>query len=242
MTRLARDGRRAVRAGLGAALLLAAAVEPAAAAVPTAAAVRGEVARTNQQAGRAQPLVVEVQVRDETGASAASGRMVLGGAAGPTRLELALADGSHEVHERRAGRYEATRDGQPLGRAMPLLPPLGLLQARNEADVAAALALLGGDPERVDLGMAGGADCWVLGGRDPGPFDANGRPSYWLDQDGRRPVRIDERGGVRFRFGPPARHEPAIFLPAWIEVEAPGWPRWRIEVVRVTSGNLASAP
>lgn len=220
----------------------AAGVAPARAAIPTAAAVRAEIARKNQQAGRAQPLVVEVVVRDETGAAAASGRMLLGGAAGPTRLELVLADGRREVHERRAGRYEATRDGEPVARAMPLLPPFGLLQARSEADVAAALALIGGDPDRVDLGMAGGADCWVLGGRDPGPFDANGRPSYWFDQDGRRPVRIDERGGVRFRFGPPARHEPAIFLPAWIDVEAPGWPRRRIEVVRVTSGNLASAP
>lgn len=235
MTQLAR------RAALAAALAVAIAA-PAEAAIPSAAAVRGEIARTNQQAGRGQPLGVEVLVRDETGATAASGRMLLGGAAGPTRLELALADGRREVHERNAGRYEATRDGQPLERAMPLLPPFALLQARSEADVAAALATLGGDPETVDLGMAGGADCWVLGGRDPGPFDANARPSYWFDQDARRPVRIDERGGVRFRFGPPARHEPAIFLPAWVEVEAPGWPRWRIEVVRVTTGNPASAP
>jgi hypothetical protein len=90
--------------------------------------------------------------------------------------------------------------------------------------------------------MAGGADCWVLGGRDPGAFDANTRPSYWLDQDARRPVRIDEAGGVRFHFGPPAKHPPAIFFPAWYVVEAPGWPRWRVEIRSLVTGDTAASP
>lgn len=240
MTPIGRASRIVTHAALAGWLALAAA--PAGAAIPTAKAVRSEIARTNQQAGRAQSLVVDVIVRNEAGETAASGRAVLGGAGGAQRLELALADGRREVHERIPGGYAATRDGERLPRAIPLLAPFALLQARSEAEVATALESLGGDFERVDLGMAGGADCWVLGGRDPGSFDANGRPSYWFDQDGRRPVRIDERGGVHFRFGPPARHEPAIFLPAWYEVEAPGWPRWRVEVVGVTAGNAASTP
>lgn len=214
---------------------------PAGAVVPAAEAVRREIARTNVQAGRGQPLVLEVVVVGESEEPAASGRAILDPAA-PARLQLTLADGRREYHERGPGGYTVTRDDVRVERGIPLLPPFALLQARSEAEVAAALAALGGEPERVDLGMAGGADCWVLGGRDPGPFDHNGRPSYWFDQDGRRPVRIDDAGGVRFRFGPPAKHEPAIFFPAFYTVEAPGWPRWRVEVRSVTAGNPASAP
>lgn len=223
------------------AVLVAVAAAPQARAViPSAAAVRREIARTNQQAGRTQRLAVDVVVRDEAGEAAASGRAILD-PAGVARLELTLADGRREEHERVGGGYLATRDGARLERALPLLAPMALLQARSEADVAAALASLGGDPDRVDLGMTDGSDCWVLGGRNPGPFDAAGLPSYWLDQDARRPVRIDEREGVRFRFGPPARHPPALFFPAWYDVEAPGWPRWRVQVVGVTTGNPAPA-
>jgi len=221
------------------AALLAAA--PAGAVVPSAEAVRREIARTNVQAGRSQPLVLDVVVSGEAGEPTASGRAVLD-PNGPARLQLTLADGRREFHERNAGRYTATRDGARVERPMPLLPPVALLQARTESDVAGAIASLGGEPERVDLGMSGGGDCWVLGGRDPGPFENNGRPSYWFDQDARRPVRIDEAGGVRFRFGPPAKHPPAIFFPAWYTVEAPGWPRWRVEVRSVTTGNASTAP
>jgi hypothetical protein len=214
---------------------------PAGAVVPSALAVRSEVARTNAQAGRSQRLVLDVAVVDEAGATAATGRAVLEPGR-PARLDLALADGRRELHERSASGYRVIREGAPVERALPLLPPLDLLQARTEAEVAAALEALGGQPERVDLGMAGGADCWVLGGRDSGPFDQNGRPSYWLDQDARRPVRIDQGDGTRFRFGPPARHLPAVFFPAWYLVEAPGWPRWRVEVRSVAAGTAPAAP
>jgi hypothetical protein len=226
--------------GLAALLAALLAAAPAAAVIPAPEAVRREIARTNVQAGRSQPLVVEVAVVGEAGEQAGSGRAVLE-PGGPARLHLTLADGRREFHERTLAGYSATRDDVRIERALPLLPPVALLQARSEAEVAAVIASLGGEPERVDLGMAGGADCWVLGGRDPGPFDANTRPSYWFDQDGRRPIRIDEAAGVRFRFGPPAKHPPAIFFPAWYTVEAPGWPRWRIEVRSVTAGSAARA-
>jgi hypothetical protein len=224
----------------GAVLAALAIATPAGAVIPSAEAVRSEIARTNVQAGRSQPLVLELSVVNESGEPAASGRAVLD-PGGPARLHLTLADGRREFHERTITGYVATRDDVRLDRALPLLAPVALLQARSEAEVAAALAALGGEPERVDLGMAGGADCWVLGGRDPGPFETNRRPSYWFDQDARRPVRIDEAAGVRFHFGPPAKHPPAIFFPAWYTVEAPGWPRWRVEVRSVTTGNVAAS-
>ncbi len=159
---------------LGVLAVLVAAPGPAAAVIPSAESVRREIARTNRQAGRSQPLVLEVAVIGEAGEPVASGRAILDPAR-PSRLQLTLADGRHELHERSGERYTVTRDGVPVERAMPLLPPFALLQAGSEAEVAAALVALGGEPERVDLGMEGNADCWVLGGRDPGPFDHNGR-------------------------------------------------------------------
>jgi hypothetical protein len=243
-----RAGRRAAgipgfASGAALATVLALAAAPRAEAViPSAAAVQREIARINVQAGRSQPLVLELAVRDESGQPWASARALLDPAA-PARLHVTRVDGQHELHERTAdGRYSASREGVRIERPLPLLPPVALLQAREARGVAAALAGVGGDPERVDLGMADGTDCWVLGGRDPGPFDASRRPSYWLDQDGRRPVRIDEAGGVRFRFGPPARYGGAIFFPAWYTIEAPGWPSWRVEVRAVTTAGTASAP
>jgi hypothetical protein len=235
-----RAARRA-SAGAAAAALLLVASWPAAGVIPSAERVRREIARTNVQAGRSQPLVLELVVLGEDGVAAGSGRAVLD-PAGNARLQLELSDGRREFHERTPAGYSATRDGAPVERARPLLAPFGLLQARSEAGVAAALASLGGDPERADLGMSGGADCWVLGGRDPGPFDANGRPSYWFDQDARRPVRIDAAAGVRFRFGPSAKHAPAIFFPAWYGVEAPGWPRVRVEIRSVVAGGSDAPP
>lgn len=244
MTQARRASQRVTRAVAAALLCIAAlatSAAPAAAVVPSALAVRSEVARTNAQAGRSQRLVLDVAVVDEAGETAATGRAVLEPGR-PARLDLTLVDGRRELHERGAGGYRVTRDGVPVERPLPLLPPVDLLQARTEAEVAAALGALGGQPERVDLGMAGGADCWVLGGRDPGPFDQNGRPSYWFDQDARRPVRIDQGDGVRFRFGPPAKHPPAVFFPAWVLVEAPGWPRWRVDVRSVTAGTAPASP
>lgn len=220
-------------------LLGASAAPPAGAVVPSAEAVRREIARTNAQAGRTQRLALDVTVIDEAGQTAASGRAVLE-PDGTARLDLTLADGRRERHERGPGGYVATRERVRVERPLPLLPPFGLLQAGSEAAVAAALSAIGGEPEQVDLGMAGGGDCWVLGGRDPGPFDQNGRPSYWFDQDARRPVRIDAADGVRFRFGPPAKHPPGVFLPAWYLVEAPGWPRWRVDVQSASGGGPAA--
>ena len=204
----------------------------ASAAIPSAAKVRAEMGRANPQAGRAQPLALDVVLTDESGASAATGRPLLE-PTGRARLELTFADGRRELHERSPAGYLVTRDGVRVERALPLLPPAQLLQAPTEAEVAAALQLLGGEPERVDLGISGGQDCWVLGGRDPGPFDANRRPSYWFALEARRPVRIDEGDEARFRLGAPVKHESGVFLPAWIVVEAPGRPPWRIDVQRV---------
>jgi hypothetical protein len=210
------------------------------AAIPAAERVRAAVANANSQAGRTRPLWLEVAVSDDAGGIAATGRLALE-PRGSARLELRLADGRSEVHERDPAGYRVTRDGSRVERALPLLPPNQLLQARTGDEVAAALEAIGGDPDRVDLGLDQDADCWVLGGRDPGPFAASDRPSLWFDLAGRRPVRIDAGAGTRYRFGPPARHETGFF-PAWIEVEAPGFPIWRVQIQSITGAPGVETP
>jgi hypothetical protein len=221
--------------------VLALSLAPSArAAIPSAEKVRQAVAAANTQAGRARPLWLDVVLTDPSGGVGASGRAALvpGGVA---RLELALADGRVEIHERDPAGYHVTRDGVPVEHTLPLLPPAQLLQAGSEAEVSAALAAIGGDPEQVDLGADGGSDCWVLGGRDAGPFAQSGRPSFWFDMKSRRPARIDEGVRARFRFGPSARYESGFF-PSWMEVEAPGWPIWRMQIQAVTATPGRSPP
>jgi hypothetical protein len=214
---------------LAAGIALAAAAAPAA--IPSAAKVRGAVAADNASAGRAQPLGVEVALVNQAGQVAATGHATLD-PGGTARLELRLADGGSEVHERTPLSYKVTRNGAAVEHTLRLLPPAQLLQARSEEFVSAGLVALGADPDQVDLGMDGSSDCWVLGGRDPGPFEASNRPSLWVDIDSHRPVRIDDGHGTHYRFGPPAGSG-GIRFPAWIDIDAPGWPHWRMDVQQV---------
>lgn len=236
---IARAGARVPRLvaiGLALALLPA---ERALAVIPSAPKVRAEMARGNVQAGRTQSLALDVLLVGDSGGAIASGQARLE-PNGLARLELTLSDGRREVHERSPAGYFATRDGVRIDRVLPLLPPTQLLQAPTDAEVAAALLGIGGDPERVELGISDGADCWVLGGRDPGPFDANRRPSYWFDLEARRPVRIDDAHGARFRLGPAVGRDGGIAFPAWIRVQAPGWPSRRLDIQRVAPARPAA--
>jgi hypothetical protein len=103
------------------------------------------------------------------------------------------------------------------GVAGPGSHTIALLQAASAQAVADALRTIGGDPKIVDLGMEGAHDCWVLGGRDMGSFDANTRVSLWVDQESQQPVRIDDGSGPQYRFGSPKKGE-TIRFPAWPEL------------------------
>jgi hypothetical protein len=149
----------------------------------------------------------------------------------PARLELTLADGTIEIHERSATDYRVTRAGTRVERALPLLPPLEVLQAGTATAVVDALRRAGVDPARVDLGMSGRHDCWVIGGRDPGDFDANTRPSVWVDQESQQPVRIDDANGAQYRMSDVSAKD-GIRFPSQIDVRAPGWPLQRIQVAK----------
>jgi hypothetical protein len=202
---------------------------PAAAWIPEPERAWASLAQGNAQSARARPIDFAVALVDATGAVVATGRL-RAEPGGHALLELALADGGGtEVHERSGSEYRVTRNGQRTDKAPRLLPPLGLLQAGRPADVADALRAVAGDPARVDLGMEGRYDCWVLGGRDPGDFQMNGRPSIWVDQETQQPVRIDDAAGVRYRLLDLAPKD-GVRFPSRIEIQADGWPIWRIDV------------
>ncbi|RIL07585.1 MAG: hypothetical protein DCC71_02320 [Proteobacteria bacterium] len=69
----------------------------------------------------------------------------------------------------------------------------------------------------------------MIGGRDPGDFDANTRPSVWVDQESQQPVRIDDANGVQYRMSDVSPKD-GVRFPSQIDVRAPGWPLQRIQV------------
>jgi hypothetical protein len=219
--------------GLLAALL--AGPEPAGAWVPEPERAWSTIAQANTAGGRAQILVLDVALVDAKGQVTATGRAHFD-PRGSARLELVLDDGTRDVHDRDGADYRETRGGQLVAKPLRLLPPLALLQAATPAAVADALRAIGGDPARVDLGPEGVHDCWVLGGRDLGAFASNARPSLWIDQDDAQPVRIDDGDRAHYLLGPMTARD-GIRLPSWIDVHAPGWPAWRLEVRGATPAS-----
>jgi hypothetical protein len=208
------------------ALLLAA--PPARAWIPEPERAWGAIAQTNAASGRGRSLDLAVALVGADGAVAATGRLRLE-PDGRSRLDLELGGNASETHERAGLEYRVTRNGQRADKAPRLLPPLALLQETSAMGVADALRAIGGNPAQVDLGIEGKHDCWVLGGRDPGPFEASNRPSLWVDQEAQQPVRIDDASGTQYRLGDPVSRD-GVRFPSRIEVSAPGWPIWRIEI------------
>ena len=231
-----RAGVRVSRHGsIGAALAIAislAAARPAGAWIPAPESAWGFVASSNSNAGRTGALKLDVALVGADGAVAATGtaRLEPGGVA---KLGLTYGDGTVEVHERTPTDYVVTRGGSRVSQPLRLIPPVALLQAASGLAVADTLRAIGGDPALVDLGMEGAHDCWVLGGRDTGPFDSNTRVSLWVDQESQQPVRIDDGAGTQYRLGSPAAKE-GIRFPAWIDVRAAGFPSWRLDVRSVS--------
>jgi hypothetical protein len=196
--------------------------------VPAPETAWGIIAQGNSSASRTRALKLDIALVGADGAVAATGTVRVE-PNGQARLGITWADGTVEMHERTATDYQATRAGARVDEPLRLLPPFALLQASTGLTVAEALRTIGGNPNLVDLGMEGTHDCWVLGGREMGSFDANTHRSLWVDQESQQPVRIDDGAGTQYRFGDPKKGE-AIRFPAWIEVRAESGPSYRIDV------------
>ena len=228
---------RRVLALLVGGLLLAAAVH---AAIPSPEKIAGAIAEANDLAGRAKPLLLEVELRISGGGASAVGEIATH-PTGLARLELRSPQGFVERHLLLGDEYRASRDGELLTSPHPFLPPVFLLQATSGAALAAALSSFGVAGEEVVLGRLEDYDCYVFGGRRvPSPAETETLlPSLWIDMESYEPVRIVRADGTEYRLGP-IRAFDGIRLPSWIEVQTPAL-RARLEILQASRADAPAA-
>jgi hypothetical protein len=65
-------------------------------------------------------------------------------------------------------------------------------------------------------------------------------PSLWVELGSFEVVAIDRADGVRYRFGPAGNFE-GVRIPRWVEIDAPGQPRTRLEIQRVAKASAPAA-
>ena len=212
----------------------------AGAVIPTAPKIAEAVAEANQMSSRAEPLLIDVVLRIGSGEPAARGQLATH-PTGLARLELRSEADFVERHLLQGDEYRASRDGRLLEKFHPFLPPVFLLQASSGAALAAALESFGVSEQEVVLGRMGDHDCYVFGGRLPGPPDAERLlPSLWVDVESYDALRIVRADGVEYRLGPVSVFD-GIRLPRWIEILAPNGFQARLEVMRATPANAPAA-
>ena len=190
--------------------------------VPSSTRILGAVASASRNAGRAQSLLLSIEIARPDGPSLRG--ELASHAGGATRLEIRHAGGAVERHLRRGRAYAASRDRARIGRPRRLAPPFYLLQASSSATLREALASLGVATDEVELGHLEAHDCFVFGGRDRN----DPRPSVWVDVETLELVRIDPALGEEIRFGP-AKAFGELVVPGWIELRSGG-----AEPVRLT--------
>jgi len=229
------------RVGWAAALLAGALLGAVAhAAIPAASKIAEAVAEANQMSARAEPLLIDVALRIGDGEPAAEGKLATH-PTGLARLELRSKAGFVERHLLQGDEYRASRNGVLLPDPHPFLPPVFLLQAISGAALAAALESFGVAEQEVVLGRMGDHDCYVLGGRLPGPPDEERLlPSFWVDVESFDALRIVRADGVEYRLGPVSVYD-GIRLPRWIDIHTPGPFRARLEFLRVAPANAPAA-
>jgi hypothetical protein len=136
--------------------------------IPRAERVIEAAAQRNLQAGRAQPLQVELVLRIEDSTPLGTGVLVTH-PAGLARLELKSQGGAVERHILQGSEHFAMRDGVRVSEPRSFLPPLFLLQAGTDQDLRAGLERLGADPEAIRLAPCGEGDCFVVGNPSAAP-------------------------------------------------------------------------
>ncbi len=197
--------------------------------IPNASRIANAVAERNVAAGRQVPVALDVELRIGDREAAAATGVLESDPSGFARLELRSATGFVERHLRRGRQLAAARDGAAVPEPRPFLPPWYLLQAPSAGQLQGWLVELGAAPAEIALGYQGDADCFVLGGRDPGASERTGRPSLWVEEASLEPVRLD-LPGVSYRFGPPARFG-ELQVPSSVEIRVAGAPPARLRVL-----------
>jgi hypothetical protein len=212
----------------------------AAAATPSAPKIAEAVAEANQMSARVEPLLIDVALRIAAGEPAARGQLATH-PTGLARLELRSDANFVERHLLQGDDYRASRDGRLLEKFHPFLPPVFLLQATSGAALAAALESFGVSEQEVVLGRMGDHDCYVFGGRLPGPpYAERLLPSLWVDIESYDPLRIVRADGVEYRLGPVSVYD-GIRLPRWIDIVTPDQFRARLDVLHAAPANAPAA-
>ncbi|MDH3519332.1 MAG: hypothetical protein OEM49_02665 [Myxococcales bacterium] len=212
----------------------------AAAAIPSAPKISEAVASTNRMSARAEPLLIDIALRIGPGEPVALGKLATH-PTGLARLELHSVAGFVERHLLQGDEYIASRDGVMLDAPHPFLPPVFLLQATSGAALAAALTSFGVSAQEVVLGRVDDHDCYVFGGRLPGPPAAERLlPSLWVDAESFDPLRIVRADGVEYRLGPIGVYD-GIRLPRWIEIRTQDRLGARLELLRAAPASAPAA-
>ncbi|MCG8591943.1 MAG: hypothetical protein MJE66_21825 [Proteobacteria bacterium] len=236
--------------------------------VPRAERVAAAVAESNVASGRAQPLLLEVQlVTREGGDPVGSGELVVH-PTGLARLELRGAQQLVERHLLQGSEHSASRNGRELAEPRAFLPPLFLLQSDSALTLRAALSAYDVDADAIRLAPCGERDCYVLGGlrappprlhhpqdeelppapevKDPRerptpiPPDAKPALALWIDTRSYQVVGIDASDGVKIRFGPLTQFG-TLRVPRWLRIEEPGRGPVRFLVERAAPVNAPAA-
>jgi hypothetical protein len=195
--------------------------------VPAPKKLTDAAARANFSHGRTGGLRLEVALFTELPTPElepiATGQLITDPTRSAARLDLVGRNGVRERHLWTGAGARTWRDGARLADARALLPPLYLLQFRYGRSLRTALQSLGVDLERADLARSDVHDCFVVGGRNPGPAPEGfaRHASVWLDSYSYEIVRIDLASGSRFRFGPVVDFGDRR-LPSWVALEEEG--------------------
>ena len=237
---------------------------PALAFIPRAERVVKAVGDTNRASGRSRALQLELRMRIGDREPVASGELVTP-PTGLARLELRGAGELVERHLLQGAEHRASRNGRMLDDAWAFLPPLFLLQASSAVTLRAALASFGIEHHAIGLAPCGDSTCYVLGDPDRVPpvaeTDLTGaaagsaaeplfletredssilHPTIWVDSESFEVRRIDSADGVRVFLGPPAAFG-KLRVPGWLQIQQPGRPPVRFEVVEAAVVNAPAA-
>jgi len=210
--------------------------------IPPPPKVAQAVAEANRVARRSKPLLLKVTLTIGEGQPVAANGTLASHPTGLARLELKSNRGFVERHLLQGTAYTASRDGQLIAEPRTFLPPVFFLQARSGEDLIAAMESYGIASIDGVLGRVGDYDCFVFGGRLPRKDEDAGLrlPSMWVDLESFDVVRIDGADDVRFRFGP-VQEFSGIRVPRWIEIEARGREKARLDILEASVANAPAA-
>ena len=120
------------------------------------------IAKANRASGRNNALQLEVSMRIGGREAIAEGQLI-SHPSGLARLELRGFNGRIDRYLLSGRELLGAKDGEPLDRPQPMLPPIFFLQPSSEATLRAAFASFDVSTDSIGLATCGEQDCFVIG-------------------------------------------------------------------------------